>query len=92
MRLEPYSTLIHLPPRPPPPQVARQQITNRAFHDQVLRLLIQQYETVPHPDWPEVAQCLMFLEDDKEVANILDRLLKGSQVRGTRLACCLFFT
>lgn len=59
-------TLVYPPPCPPP---------------QVLRLLIKAYEGVASPDWPEVCQCLMVLDDHEEVANILDRLLRGSQVR-----------
>ena len=47
---------------------------------QVLRLLIRLYEAAPTPDWVNICQCLMFLDDPQKVADILDRLLKGSQV------------
>ena len=47
---------------------------------QVLRLLIRLYEAAPTPDWVNICQCLMFLDDPQKVAGILDRLLKGSQV------------
>lgn len=47
---------------------------------QVLRLLIKLYESVENPDWVKVAQCLLFLDDAPEVAKILDRLLRGSEV------------
>lgn len=50
-------------------------------HCQVLRLLIKLYESVDNPDWASICQCLMFLDDAAEVAKILARLLKGSQVR-----------
>ena len=47
---------------------------------QVLRLLVKLYESVPAPDWLSISQCLAFLDDAPEVAKLLDRLLKGSQV------------
>ena len=49
-------------------------------HLQVLRLLVRLYEGVPQPDYVDVCQCLMFLDDDKEVATIVGRLLNGSLV------------
>lgn len=51
---------------------------------QVLRLLIRLYEAASIPDWVNICQCLMFLDDPQKVADILDRLLKGSQVHGLR--------
>ena len=50
---------------------------------QVLRLAIRLYESVPSPDWLGICQCLTFLDDVHEVANILHRLLAGSEVRHT---------
>lgn len=47
---------------------------------QVLRLLIRLYEAASIPDWVNICQCLMFLDDPGKVADILDKLLKGSQV------------
>ncbi|MEW5315325.1 MAG: hypothetical protein WDW38_006765 [Sanguina aurantia] len=54
-------------------------ITNRDFRQQVLRLLIRLYEGVAAPEWVDIAQCLMFLDDSPEVAKILDKLLSGSE-------------
>ena len=48
---------------------------------QVLRLVIRLYETVESPDWVDICQCLMFLDDAPEVAKILSRLITGSEVR-----------
>ncbi len=56
---------------------------------QVLRLLIKLYESVESPDWVSICQCLMFLDDAAEVAKILERLIKGSEVRGR--APCKYF-
>ena len=57
---------------------------------QVLRLLIKLYESVDSPDWASICQCLMFLDDAAEVAKILARLLKGSQVRLRGLTAAYF--
>ncbi|GAX76891.1 hypothetical protein CEUSTIGMA_g4337.t1 [Chlamydomonas eustigma] len=59
--------------------VCQKLIINRGFRQQVLRLLIRLYEGVPSPDYIDVCQCLMFLDDDKEVATILNKLLRGSK-------------
>ncbi len=48
---------------------------------QVLRLVIRLYEGVEQPDWVDVCQCLMFLDDAPEVARILHSLIGGSEVR-----------
>lgn len=47
---------------------------------QVLRLLIRAYTAATNPDYVEICQCLMFLDDAPEVASILDKLLRGDQV------------
>lgn len=47
---------------------------------QVLRLLIKLYESVPEPDWVNICQCLMFLDDSEEVAKILHNLIEGNEV------------
>lgn len=56
---------------------------------QVLRLLIKLYESVENPDWVNIAQCLLFLDDAPEVAKMLDKLLKGSEV-SAGILCCHF--
>ncbi|GFR48946.1 hypothetical protein Agub_g10960, partial [Astrephomene gubernaculifera] len=60
-------------------RVCQQLIVNREFRQQVLRLVIRLYETVDSPDWVDICQCLMFLDDAPEVARILSRLLQGSE-------------
>lgn len=50
-------------------------------HTQVLRLLTELSATLAQPDWVDVCQCLMFLGDSAQVATILDKLLRGSEVR-----------
>lgn len=56
-------------------------LERRSLPWQVLRLLIKLYESVESPDWVSICQCLMFLDDAAEVAKILERLIKGSEVR-----------
>ena len=53
---------------------------------QVLRLLIKLYESVEKPDWVSISQCLLLLDDAPEVAKVLERLLKGSDVSPLLLA------
>ena len=45
----------------------------------VLRLVIRLYEEVPSPDYLTICQCLMFLDDAREVAHNLHTLLSGSE-------------
>ena len=47
---------------------------------QVLRLLIKLYESVADPNWVNICQCLMFLDDSQEVAKILHNLIEGTEV------------
>ena len=47
----------------------------------MLGLLIALCEAVPEPDWVGICQCHMFLDNAAEVANILRKLLQGSEVR-----------
>ena len=47
---------------------------------QVLALLVALYERAPQPSWINVSQCLMFLDRPADVAAVLHRLLRGSQV------------
>lgn len=45
----------------------------------MLRLLIKLYEATPSPDWVDICQCLMFLDDAPEVAKIISTLFRGSE-------------
>ncbi|KAI8467935.1 MAG: 26S proteasome regulatory subunit [Monoraphidium minutum] len=60
-------------------RVAQRLVINRNFRHQVLRLLVRMAEGSPAPDWVEVCQCLMFLDDAPRVAAILGRLVEGSE-------------
>ncbi|GAB4817108.1 hypothetical protein N2152v2_004154 [Parachlorella kessleri] len=59
--------------------VSQKLLISREFREEVLRLVIRLYESVPSPDWLGICQCLTFLDDIQEVANILHKLLAGSE-------------
>ena len=46
----------------------------------MLTLLISLCEAVPQPDWVNICQCHLFLDNPTEVANILRKLLQGGEV------------
>jgi len=51
-------------------------IIHRQFRQQLLRQLVDLYTKLPTPDYLNVCQCLLFLNDSVGVANILDQLIK----------------
>lgn len=55
-------------------QVAMSLIQNRAFRNTVLRCLVKLYRSLAVPDYVNMVQCLIFLEDPLAVAEILDKL------------------
>uniref|UniRef100_A0A336MJX1 26S proteasome non-ATPase regulatory subunit 1 n=1 Tax=Culicoides sonorensis TaxID=179676 RepID=A0A336MJX1_CULSO len=58
-------------------QVTMSLIQNRAFRNQVLRCLVGLYRNLNVPDYVNMCQCLIFLEDPMSVAELLDNLTKG---------------
>lgn len=59
-------------------QVAMSLIQNRGFRNTVLRCLVSLYRNLGTPDYVNMCQCLIFLDDPLAVAELLDRLSKGS--------------
>lgn len=57
-------------------QVAMSLIQNRGFRNEVLRTLVSLYRGLGIPDYVNMVQCLIFLEDPLSVAEILDKLIK----------------
>lgn len=55
-------------------------IENRQFRHQVLRSLVGLYKNLETPDFVNVCQCLIFLDDPQAVADILDKLLNDTEV------------
>ena len=60
-------------------QVAMSLIQNRSFRNTVLRCLVGLYKNLNIPDYVSMCQCLIFLDDALAVAELLDRLSKGSE-------------
>lgn len=60
-------------------QVAMSLIQNRGFRNEVLRCLVSLYRNLGTPDYVNMCQCLIFLDDPLAVAELLDRLSRGSQ-------------
>ncbi|XP_057333069.1 26S proteasome non-ATPase regulatory subunit 1 [Microplitis mediator] len=60
-------------------QVAMSLIQNRGFRNTVLRCLVNLYRNLGTPDYVNMCQCLIFLDDPLAVAELLDRLSRGTQ-------------
>lgn len=61
-------------------QVTMSLIQNRAFRSNVLRCLVKMYRSLAVPDYVNMVQCLIFLEDPLAVAEILDKLTTSSDI------------
>lgn len=53
-------------------------IQNRGFRNEVLRCLVKLYSDLGVPDYVNMCQCLIFLEDPLAVAEVLDKLTRTS--------------
>ena len=60
--------------------VAMSLIQNRQFRNTVLRALIELYRNLATPDYVNMCQCLIFLDDASAVAQVLEKLIRGTQV------------
>jgi len=54
-------------------------IESRSFRNQVLRVLVKLYMNLATPDFINVCQCLIFLDDPDAVADIMEKLVKASE-------------
>lgn len=54
-------------------------IQNRTYRNELLRKLIDLYRDIEHPDFVQIVQCLIFLDDPNTVAGVLETLSQGSQ-------------
>lgn len=66
-------------------------IENRQFRDEVLRILVRLYRNLERPDYINMIQCLIFLDDAKSVADILDKLTKSERSEDTLMAYQIAF-
>mmetsp|Transcript_18315 Transcript_18315/g.25730 ORF Transcript_18315/g.25730 Transcript_18315/m.25730 type:complete len:702 (-) Transcript_18315:909-3014(-) len=51
-------------------------ISNKSFRDQVLKVLAELYQGLEVPDYINMSQCLLFLDDHETVATMLDNLIQ----------------
>lgn len=61
-------------------------IENRQFRDEVLRILVKLYRNLEKPDYINMIQCLIFLDDAKSVADILDKLTRADKTEDALMA------
>lgn len=61
-------------------QVTMSLIQNRSFRNTVLRCLVKLYRSLAVPDYVNMVQCLIFLEDPLAVAEILDKLTTSNDL------------
>ncbi|XP_002518109.3 26S proteasome non-ATPase regulatory subunit 1 homolog A [Ricinus communis] len=57
--------------------VSNAYVSSREYRCEVFRLLVNVYETLPSPDYLNICQCLMFLDEPERVASILEKLLRS---------------
>ncbi|XP_064455516.1 26S proteasome non-ATPase regulatory subunit 1-like [Ornithodoros turicata] len=72
-------------------KVAMTLVPNRTFRDEVLRALVKLYKNLTTPDYVNMCQCLIFLDDAQSVADVLIRLVKGSGQESTLMAYQIAF-
>ncbi|XP_023322822.1 26S proteasome non-ATPase regulatory subunit 1 [Eurytemora carolleeae] len=54
-------------------------IQNRTYRGELLRTLVKLYRGLTTPDYVQMCQCLIFLDEPMAVADILERLSKGTE-------------
>jgi 26S proteasome regulatory subunit N2 len=53
-------------------------IQNRKFRNAILRLLVKIYSSFPNPDYVNLVQCLIYLDEPEQVANVLESLIQNN--------------
>ncbi|KAJ6847996.1 26S proteasome non-ATPase regulatory subunit 1-like protein A-like [Iris pallida] len=66
-------------------------VNHREYRCEVLRLLVKIYQRLPSPDFVSICQCLMFLDEPKTVAGILEKLLRSDSKDDALLAFQIAF-
>lgn len=66
-------------------------IENRQFRDEILRKLVRLYRNLEKPDYINMIQCLIFLDDANSVADILDKLSKSEDKHHALMAYQIAF-
>lgn len=52
-------------------------VENRHYRNELLQILVKLYKSFAIPDYVNICQCLIFLDDAQSVATILDNLVKS---------------
>ena len=55
-------------------------LQNRTFRNEILSVLTKLYMNLATPDYINVCQCYIFLDDAQSVSEVLEKLLKGDEV------------
>ncbi|OAY28247.1 26S proteasome non-ATPase regulatory subunit 1 homolog A [Manihot esculenta] len=66
-------------------------VSRREYRREVLHLLVNVYQKLPHPDYLSICQCLMFLDEPEGVASILEKLLRSENKDDVLLAFQIAF-
>ncbi|XP_058102594.1 26S proteasome non-ATPase regulatory subunit 1 homolog A-like [Magnolia sinica] len=66
-------------------------VNRREYRREVLRLLVKIHQRLPSPDYLTICQCLMFLDEPEDVANILVKLLQSGNKDEALLAFQIAF-
>ena len=54
-------------------------VENRHYRNELLQILVKLYKSFAIPDYVNICQCLIFLDDAQSIATILDNLVKSSK-------------
>ncbi|KAL1188768.1 26S proteasome non-ATPase regulatory subunit 1 -like protein B [Cardamine amara subsp. amara] len=66
-------------------------VNRREYRHEVLRLLVNVYQKLASPDYLNICQCLMFLDEPQGVASILEKLLRSESKDDALLALQIAF-
>ncbi|KAM7253348.1 hypothetical protein ACFE04_008669 [Oxalis oulophora] len=71
--------------------VSHSYVNLREYRLEILRLLVKVYQGLASPDYLNICQCLMFLDEPEGVANILEKLLRSENKNDALLAFQIAF-
>lgn len=60
-------------------RIAMSLVENRHYRNDILKILVNIYKNLKTPDYVNMCQCLIFLDDAQSVADILDKLLREDE-------------
>ncbi|KVI08364.1 26S proteasome regulatory complex, non-ATPase subcomplex, Rpn2/Psmd1 subunit [Cynara cardunculus var. scolymus] len=66
-------------------------VNRREYRCEVLRLLVKVYQDLASPDYLNICQCLMFLDEPQGVSTILEKLLRSKNIDDAMLAFQIAF-